>query len=448
MAKIKEKTTGLPVPARRDPNARKFRTRTQHEADINRVVIIISAIIFAVIVLILAGAFLWDGVIVPNQAVASVGGQNISTRDFQRRVVFERWRTGTLLASALNQYGSQYADQLFGSQQSPYGQLYAQLSSPTLMGRRVLDDMVNDLIVRQYAAANNIKVDQADIDKQIGQFFGYEATPMTSTPTITPSISPTPLVSATPTTTPTLTPVPSQTVTPTPTSFPTGIPTSTPGATERKVQFDKNVTTYYQRVADATNFTQDEMRQVFSDNALRDKVKEAVAGKLQDKQEQAKIRQIVVQTEDQAKDTMTALQQGAAFSNLARAISTDQASAAQGGEVNWTAKGDSQFGTDFDNAVWNDKTTIGSVIGPIKTEAGFHIIQLEGREQRTLTDTEQTQVQDKKFQDWLTAQNTEKNSTKYDIWTERVPSNPTLDQLGLPAIAPQGGNGIPGFPGQ
>jgi hypothetical protein len=158
MSKTRSKTTAVPASTKRAIDSRKYRSRAEREAEMNRLVLIVAGVLAGVIILILAGAFLFEGVIIPNQAVASVNGQNISTRDFQKRVVFDRWRTGSLLASIYNQFGAQYAEQLFTSQQSPYAQLYQQLAYPTTMGRAVLDELTEALLTQQYAKANNITV--------------------------------------------------------------------------------------------------------------------------------------------------------------------------------------------------------------------------------------------------------------------------------------------------
>ena len=412
----------------------------------NRLVLIVTGVIAAVIILILAGAFLIEGVIQPNQAVASVNGQNISTRDFQKRVVFDRWRTGTLLASVYNQFGPQYAEQLFTSQQSPYAQLYQQLSFPTTMGQAVLDEMTEWLLVQQYAKANNITVSDEEVNKKMFDFFGYNPNPQTATPTQTPSTTPTPLVSPTPTATLTVTPAPSQTVTPTVTPIPTGVPTATPGPTEQRQDFEKTSKNYFEQAAKATSLTEAEIRQIFYEQTIRDKVKEAIAGKPQDQQDQIKARHILVDTEEQAKDLMTALQQGELFAALAKASSKDTGSGAQGGELGWKGKG--EYVPEFEAAIWSDKAKVGDVLGPIKTQYGYHIIQIEGHEMRTLTDSEKTALQDKIYNDWLTQERKDQNKVKtFDIWIDRVPSNPSLADLGLPSgLTPQGG-GFPGFPG-
>ncbi len=450
MAKSKTKTTGIPAPTKRE--TRRYRSRAERDAYYNRIALIGAGVLAGILILILAVALLIDNVIVPNQAVASVGGQNITTRDFERRVIFERWRTGTTLVAFMNQFG-QYGQQLLADTSNPYGQAYSELANPLQMGSTVLDQMINARIIEQYANANGIKVDQTDIDKQMHQFFGYDPNPKTATPTLTPTITTTPLVSPTPTTTPTVTPVPSQTATPTLTPYPTGIPTATPGPTEQKQQFDTNSAKYYQQAATATGFSQDDIRQIFIEQALQEKVKSIVVPPVGDKQEQIKTRHILVQTEQQAKDVMTALQQGESFAELAKAVSLDNGgqsggggSAAQGGELGWKGKG--TYVPEFEDAIWSDKVKVGDVVGPIKTQYGYHVIQIEGREMRTLTDTEKTNLENKQFSDWLTKQRTDKNAQTFDIYRERVPSTPTIQDLGLPDVSAGGGGGIPGFPGQ
>jgi hypothetical protein len=452
MSKSKQKTTAIPAPAKRVADKRKYRSRAERNAAYNRLLLIVSGVIAAIIILILVGAVAYDDVIVPNQAVAVAGGQNIITRDFQRRVIFERWRAGTMLASIYNQYyqiSPQYAQSLLTDSQSPYASIYSELVSPTQMGQFVLTDMTDAAVIQQYANANNIKLDQADIDKRIYGFFGYQPTPMTETPTTTPTITPTPLVSATPSATPTVTPVPSQTATLTPTPYPTGIPTGTPGPTEQRQQFDKNSADYFQRAVEATGLTEAEIRQIMAEEALRQKVRDIVVGKPQDTQEQIKARHILVTDEAKAKDIMAAIQQGESFADLARADSTDTSSGGQGGELGWKGKGDyvQTFGQAFDDALWSDKVKVGDVIGPIQSQDGYHIIQIEGREVRTLTDTEKTDLQNKEFNDWLTQLRKDKNVQAFDNWYQRVPSTPTLADLGLPDLTSQ--TGYPsGFPGQ
>ncbi len=438
MAKLKTKTTGIPASTRRDPSIQKYRSRTELAARNNRLALIAFAILGVVIALILGSALLWEGVIVPNQAVANVGGQNISTQAYQHRVIFERWRTGSTLGAQMSQYTSDQVQQLLGSQGSPYAQIYQSLEVPTTFGGQVLTEMENELIVQQYAKEHGITADSAAVDEQVFKFFGYAPVPTTPTATVTSTVTPTPLVSQTPTLTPTVTPVPTQTATATITPFPTGIPTVTPGSTDQRATYEKSRTGYFTQVETISGMSESDIQQVFYQLALEDKVKEAVVGKPTTEQEQVKARHILVKTKAEADDAMAALQKGASFANLARSISTDTGSGAKGGELGWAGQGN--YVPEFDAAVWNKDTKVGDVVGPIQTQFGYHIIQLEGRETRSLTPDEATQAQTKKFNDWLTAQQTDKKATKYDNWSDRTPQTPTLAQMGLPDyVPPQGG---------
>ncbi|HLY29067.1 MAG TPA: peptidylprolyl isomerase [Aggregatilineales bacterium] len=442
MAKTKSKTTAS-APATRSPRTRKYRSRSEREAQVNRYVVITAAAIAVVIILVLGGAVLYEGVLVPLQPVASVAGQGISTRDFQRRVTLERWRTGTQLAAQLSGVDPQYAQQLLGMQGSPFAQVYQNLSQPGIFGGNVLDDMENNIIIQQYAQQKGISADPSVVDQRIQTFFGYDPTGSTPTPTVTPTLTTTPLVSPTPTSTPTPTLPPTQTQTPTPSPFPTGLPTATPGPTERKQTFDKNRTDYLAQAAKLTGASEADVRQLFYEQVLRDKVEESLFGKVQTQQEQVKVRQIVLKTEVDANNVLASLKNGESFSNLARIFSQDSASASSGGEVDWQAKGQSTYGTDFDSAAFNESNKVGDVIGPIKTadqqgNTNYNVIQIEGRETRSIDESTATSIRDKQFTDWLTQQQTADKATKYDYWADRIPDTPTLTDLGLPTgIQPQ-----------
>ena len=441
MPSKRSKTTALP--ARTKLSGRRRESHYERDQKWNRRFLIGFIGLWGVIGVIVAISLLTTYVFWPNQAVASINGETITTRDFQKRVIYERRSAGQQLISLFNTYG-QFAEQILSQQGSPYAQMYSEMQQPYLMGSAVLDKMVNERLIRQYAAAHGITVSDSEVDQAIYDAFGYQPVPTTPTPTTTATTTPTPLVSATPTNTPTVTPVPSMTATATITPFPTGVPTVTPGATEQRQNFDKNRQTYFNGIMKETGMSEAELRQIFADEALRKKVMEATVGKPPDKEDQVKARHILVATEDQAKAAMTALQQGESFSALAKAISTDTGSGASGGELGWVGKG--SYVAEFETAAWAGK--IGDILGPVKTQFGFHIIQVEGHELRSLSDSEKTTVQDKLFTAWLKTQTDAGKVTKYDdVWPARVPSNPTLTDLGLPETLGNSSGGIPGFGG-
>jgi parvulin-like peptidyl-prolyl isomerase len=449
MSLNKRNTTGGPGSTRRDPAVRKkYRSRSQREQEANRLVLIISAVLAALIIVVLGGAFLLDGVIRPAQSVMSMGGTNVSLRDFSARVAYERWRDGNQLAFY---YNNQYFRQELSNSQSAIGQLYQQMLDPTLYGQRVMDEMVREAAVQQYADANNIKVDDAEVQKTLGQSFGYDPNPLTATPTTTPTITLTALVSSTPSPTPTITPTPATplpTATLTQTPYPTGLPTNTPGPTEQAQDYNKTTSNVYDEAAKLTGLSRDQLVKLFTQSAyyqaLTKKVTEAVAGKLEVTQDEVKVRHILVANEDTANAIVKAVNSGASFADLARALSTDTGSGAAGGELGWAPVG--KYVTEFEGYVWDAKTVVGAISAPIKTQFGYHVIQLEAREKRTLTDQEQQDVQSKKFSDWLTQWKKDKNQQSYDtVWQGNIPDSPGLDKFGIPTNLSQGANPLSGL---
>ena len=78
----------------------------------------------------------------------------------------------------------------------------------------------------------------------------------------------------------------------------------------------------------------------------------------------------------EAKAALSQLENGTALEELA-VTSDDESSAQEGGLLSWAVKG--EYVPEFDAAVWADGLKQGDLIGPIKTEFGYHVIQFEGR---------------------------------------------------------------------
>ena len=453
MSLRKQKTSGGPGTTRRDPAVRtKFRSRAQREAETNRLVLIITAIIAAVIIVLVGGALLIDNVIRPSQSVASVGSAGIPLNTFQQRVMFERWQRGLELAQV---YQNQYYQQQLADPSTQYGQLYAEMVDPSQFGKAVLTEMVNAELVKQYAAQHNITVSDKEVQDAIGLDFGFSPNGPTATPTASPTATLTPIVSATPTPSPTVTPVPSVLPTATTTPFPTGIPTNTPGPTAQKQTFDKNVSDVYSQAAKSTGLSTDQAKTLFTEvtyeRLLIAKVEAdaAIGGPLKATQDEVKARHILVASEAAAKSVIAALKTGESFAQLASAVSTDTGSGAQGGELGWEPHS-GKYVAEFESYLWDSKTTVGSISDPpIKTQFGYHVIQLEAKQSRLLTDQEQQDVQTHNYNNWLTKTKADLNVKTYDsVWTANVPTTPTLDSFGVPSTLSQGaGSGLSGLNG-
>ena len=80
--------------------------------------------------------------------------------------------------------------------------------------------------------------------------------------------------------------------------------------------------------------------------------------------------------EAEAKAAYAKIASGASMESLADK-SDDTGSGESGGLLGWAAKG--SYVPEFEDAVWADGLQVGDLLGPIKTEFGYHVMQFEGR---------------------------------------------------------------------
>jgi peptidyl-prolyl cis-trans isomerase C len=93
-------------------------------------------------------------------------------------------------------------------------------------------------------------------------------------------------------------------------------------------------------------------------------------------EEEVHARHILVSTEDEAKAIIADLKKGTAFDKLAKEKSTDKASGAEGGDLGWFKKSD--MVKEFADAAFALKKGETSD-APVKTQFGYHVINLEDR---------------------------------------------------------------------
>ncbi|SKA35141.1 peptidyl-prolyl cis-trans isomerase C [Enhydrobacter aerosaccus] len=117
----------------------------------------------------------------------------------------------------------------------------------------------------------------------------------------------------------------------------------------------------------AAKVTPEKMRQVYEE-----RLKTIPA------EEEVHARHILVATEPEAKAIIADLKKGAAFDKLAKEKSTDKASGAEGGDLGWFKKTD--MVKEFADAAFALKK--GELTdNPVKTQFGYHVIQVEDRRQ-------------------------------------------------------------------
>ena len=99
--------------------------------------------------------------------VANVRGEEIALGDWQDRVRYQRAQFIINMEDQLESFGDVGLVQQFNGQQIQL------LQDGQELGRLVLEQMVDETIIRQEAAKRNITVSSAEIDAAIGEQFSY-----------------------------------------------------------------------------------------------------------------------------------------------------------------------------------------------------------------------------------------------------------------------------------
>lgn len=406
---------------------------------VRRQTLIIQYIALAIIVVVVglvAYGFLSTTVLLPYRTVASVNGDKITMREFQGRVRLQRIQ----LINNFNQY-YQFA-QMFGSpdplNDPNFGQVlqqvYFDLQDPLAVGGQVLDDLVDERLIRQEAKKRGIVVDEAAVDRYIQSQFGYfaDGTPTpapTSTPFNLPTLNPTQLalVTITPTPAPptpdlTSTPTSAPTATATPTEGPTAtaFPTATPYTLDGfQANYDSTISDLQQN----TQLSAEDYRAFFETLYLREKLLEEIVADVQPFEENIWAQHILVGSLDEANDVLRRFANGEDWNELAATYSLDESNAQNGGDLGWF-NSDIQFVTEFKDAVFS--LQLGEISAPVQTQFGWHIIRVLGREDRPVDDQRFAELKERAFAAWLIEIRAQADIQKFDLWQEHVPTEPAL----------------------
>lgn len=301
---MSKKTTTSKAPEADLRQSRKEVLLARKQAQQTRQLRIAVGIVAAIIGLVLLVAIVNELIVAPNRSVATVGGQQITLREFQERVKFERARRIILLEDQLEAFGGdvgiiqQFASQLLVDLFPANAEVFAET---------ILNQMADELLIQQQAAARGIVVTDAEVEAEIGRSFNFFdgglPTPFpTSTPTVQPTPSLTPVGAAVITgTAPTATALPTATLGPTNTPFPTATAVS---AESFQQQFSDLVAQYR-----ALNASEAVLRQTVRVQLLGERLADALAVERELSREapQANLYLLVFSDEAEAEEVSSSL---------------------------------------------------------------------------------------------------------------------------------------------
>jgi parvulin-like peptidyl-prolyl isomerase len=357
---------------RQEPQvSRKVLSRREKEQIFRQRLIIGTATVVGLIILVLA-AGLYDLYIAqPRRPVATVAGVSIPLQDYQKLVRYRRWDYRLYLDnlnSQRQQFASSKEDQTFLLQYIDQ-QIQQVQGAMANLPMSVLDEVIDDQLIRQEAAKRNLTVSAEEVQLRLEKQVGYDRNPP----------PPEPVTATTPIT---VTPVPS----PTP-------------MTEE--QFKQRSTSWFQAMNEGGGFSEKDFRRVLEGSIYREKLQEVIGADAPKTAEQIRARHILVKTQEEADAALARMQNGETFETLAAELSLDTSNKDQGGDLGWFSRG--QMVPEFDNAAFALQP--GQTSGVVPTEYGFHLIRVEERDaNRPMEASALTEAQQKAFDDWLIAQ--------------------------------------------
>ena len=429
---------------------KKHVARLQREQQQSRMILYAFVGILAAVVLLLVYGYLDINYFQLQKPVAKVGDTEILASQFEPRVRMQRQQ----ILAQYNQY-AQYG-QLFGMDvQTQLTQLETQLNSTETIGQSVLDQMINEQLIRLEAAKRGITVSDAELNeaKQSSFAFFPNGSP---TPTVTPTEVTLPEVPAEAYKIVTKTPLPTATleftVTPegttgtteaTATAQPSATPTATlepiPTATQGPTATASPTATPYTLEGFNTQFSdaQERMQKLglkekdylefFDLQVLERKLLDDLTAELPRVEKQVWARHILVADEVTALTVIERLNSGEDFAVLAKELSTDTGSAQNGGDLGWFGSG--AMVAEFETAAFALEKPGDYTTTPVASDFGFHIIQLIAKQDRPLTAEQYDAAKNKVFSEWLTAAREEYGVETFDIWKQHVPTEPNFVTL-------------------
>ncbi len=365
--------------------SRKEAAMTKRERERARRLTIIVGVVVGLAVLVLVAGLLYQTVFIPNSSVATVNGERISTGDLWKLTRFDQFQRVSQLQSLL-QYQEQIdpggAQGFFTSQ---IQQLRSDLVNPEGATNRVLEQMIEESLLRQLAASNNVTVSDAEVQAQLESLVASQQGFVTA-PDATATAEALAVATATPSPTPS--PTPTSTVASTLT-VPTVAPEPTPTVhVQTATEFDAGLEQLLANVSQGADISKEQARALYtsliSADILRTKLTEQLGDQMPTSGEQVRARHILISVAADASEEDSAaalskaisltqrLRAGEDFAALATQYSDDTGSGQQGGDLGFFPRG--QMVAEFEEAAFS--LPIGEISDPVKSQFGYHIIEV------------------------------------------------------------------------
>lgn len=350
--------------------------------------------------LLLVALLLWTAL--PGQAqdkpviVSRVNQEPISQATFQARVRFVRWQYLREITKLYELTGGS----LGVAREYALGRI-TDLQDSLTLGKSVLGQMEEEILLWQTGSELGVTPAAEDVDARKAEFF----------------------------------------------SLWTDVPVETLPTDETAQAF---MTDWYAEAMAVSGLSRDEIDHVFATEALRGMLLDYLGASLPTEELAVHSRHILCAffpddpnnaASPTAEDRLTAqacieqaqarLDGGEVFANVAAALSNDSYSAAQGGDLGWVKL--SYFVEPYADAA--REAELNTVIGPVETPFGLHLIEVLEREMQPMSEEDQAANLQGYYTLWLETLVADAEIERSEEWAVAVPDEPGLSTLPADVLA-------------
>jgi len=346
------------------PTRRQVARRVK-EQKLNRILTWAAIGVVALIVLIIGYGLVSELVIKARKPVARVDDVAITTQQYQRRLHYER----LLMRQQLNFYQS-YLFQLDPNDeamQSFYQELQFMVSNlenqlsvnmASVLGKQVLDNMMEEELVRKEAQNLNLSVSQDDVALAIEEMLGYDrvaAATVTDTTTIE--------------------------------------------------SFDALYKDFNDNILKPSRFSEQDFRAMVEANLLREQLQAIIGADIAQTSVQLESILFTVDSEEMGLALRELIDRGEDPEILAEEFNNDGHAGTAGYPLPWMPFDylGAQLGAEIEQAAFN--TPVGKASAPtLGSDGQYYVIYVSGHEERPLDAAVMQQMRQEKYADWLNTQ--------------------------------------------
>ncbi len=356
-----------------------------------RIKLITAAVILLIVGVLVFGA-INELVLKPNTTVAKVGNTAIKADYFQARVRYQRLQIKSQVAQYQN-----FLSQIDPSDEqmaSLYQQFQAQASSlenqlkpelATLLGGQVLDQIVEEELVRQEAAARGLSVSADEVTQSIEQMMGYDRTKVYTDTTNLPS-----------------------------------------GTLTSEAEFKEVYDNFKKNWLDVAKLQDAQFRAMVEAELLRGKLQEALSADLEKSADQVLITLFRLPDEASAKALSDRFSKGEKIEDLVKALQEDNNDGTFAyAMTEWQPVGfySTQLSADLEKVIFN--TPVNKLSAPQLGPDGksYYLFYINGHEVRELSASVLRQKIEARYNEWLQQARNERTQT-FEVWQQFVPTTP------------------------